>query len=234
LRLLLRVIPLCVTLPTIVADPIIVITAVPWWHVVIEATVAVGTIGAALVALFGEAFRAKFFPPRLTIQLADVLGEAARVSIPSPGGGAPSVGDARFYHLRVRNTRPWSPARDVRVVVLRVEEPGPDGRLQIRWTGDIPLGWRHGNVLPFLRVVGPDTYADLCSVVRGKWLQLLMLIVPSVLELPKSEATNMVVSVQAQATETTSNILRVRISWDGGFDTGAQEMRRHTTVEEVD
>lgn len=57
-----------------------------------------------------------------------------------------------------------------------------------------------------------------------------MLIVPSILEMPIPQATDIIVSVPAQATEANSNILRVRISWNGGFDTGAREMQRHMTV----
>jgi hypothetical protein len=33
-----------------------------WWNWWLHLAVAVGTIGAVLVALFGQAFRAKFFP----------------------------------------------------------------------------------------------------------------------------------------------------------------------------
>jgi hypothetical protein len=39
--------------------------------------VAAGTIGATLVALFGQAFRDKFFPPKLTLRLVSSVGEKA-------------------------------------------------------------------------------------------------------------------------------------------------------------
>jgi len=206
-----------------------------WMNWAVQFAVAVGTVGAVFVALFGEAFRAKFFPPHLSLRLADALGEGTRVSIfPPPGVTTqPRPEDARYYHLLVTNSRRWSPATETRVVLLQVEQPGPDGILQIRWRGDIPLGWRHGGILPPYRTVGPDAFADLCSVIKGKWLQIHTLIAPNNLETIHRQAVTLVVSIQAQAAEANSNILRIRIAWDGGFDTGTQEMRRHITVEEM-
>jgi hypothetical protein len=89
----------------------------------VDVAIALGTIGAVLVALFGQAFRAKFFPPKLSLQLTDRNGEATRKSI----GEGPLTQPARYYHIQVSNARRWSPARDVRIVLLQVEEPGPDG-----------------------------------------------------------------------------------------------------------
>jgi len=205
----------------------------PWWRVALDVAIALGTVGAVLVALFGQAFRAKFFPPKLTLTLADELGEAIPVALipPEVSGQQPRQEAARYFHLRVTNGRRWSPATGTHVVLLQVEEPGPDGKLQIRWTGDIPLAWRHNTVFPPYRAIGPHAFADLCSVVKGKWLQLHTVLIPFNLETIRRNATALVASVQARATEGDSNVLRVRIFWDGGWADGAQEMRRHLKVE---
>ena len=201
---------------------------------VLDTAIAVGTLSAVLVALFGQAFRAKFFPPKLSVSLADTLGEATMLMIPPPSGSNESgrTTEARYYHLRVTNSRRWSPATDTRVVLLQVEEPGPDGTLQVRWTGDIPLSWRHNTIFPPYRVVGPDAYADLCSVVNGNWIQLHTLVQPFSLRTVRQEPTTMVVSVQALSTQANSKALRLRISWDGKFEKGAQEMQNHLTIKE--
>ena len=201
---------------------------------ILDIAIAAGTIGAVIVALFGQAFRAKFFPPKLTISLADESGESTILSIPPAQGSneATRIAEARFYHLRVTNTRRWSPATDTRIVLLQSEEPGPDGRLQVRWTGDIPLAWRHNSVFPPFRVVGPDAYADLCSVVNGSWMQLHTLAKPVTLNTIRSEASTIVLSLQAQSTQASSAPLRLRISWDGLFEKGAQEMQKHLTIKE--
>ena len=209
--------------------------ATPAWRIVLDVAAALGTVSAVLVALFGQAFRAKFFPPKLSLSLADVLGEGTHVMLVPPPGvqSEPRSEEARYYHLQVANSRRWSPATEARVVLLQVEEPGPDGRLQIRWNGDIPLGWRHNTVFPPFRTVGPDAFADLCSVVREKWLQLHTLLTPFNLETTRRQAATLVVSVQVHAAEANSNVVRIKIAWDGRFAEGAQEMRRHLTVEEI-
>ena len=209
-------------------DPIALV--VPWWRIVLDVTAVVGTFAAVSVALFGQAFRSKFFPPRLTLSLAHELGEKTEVRFDPPNAAA-HVEDGRYYHLRVENRRRWSPATDARVVLLQLEEPGPDGRWQVRWTGDIPMQWRHGDVLPPARVIGPVAFADLCSVVVTEGFRLHTLISPYVLHTVRPTATKLALTVQAHSAESNSDPLRIEIAWDGGFHTGAQEMRQHLTVE---
>jgi hypothetical protein len=202
------------------------------FQIILETAIAVGTIGAVIVALFGQAFRSKFFPPKVSVSLSNEDGELTKLQIALPGDSSDSlrIKDARFYHLRVSNARRWSPATDTRVVLIRLEEPGPDGRLQVRWTGDIPLAWRHKEVFPIYRTVGPDAYVDLCCVVDGEYFQLQTLIPPYALNPVRREPTTMVVSLQAQSTQANSAPLRLRICWDGKFDKGTEEMRSHLTI----
>ena len=198
--------------------------------------VAFGTIAVALVALFGQAFRSKFFPPRLTLRLAKPEGEKARVRLTWFEQGEPKERweDARYYHLRVSNERRWSPATNAQVFLIRMEEPGPDGELQITWTGDVPMRWRHQEVFPPARTIGPSADSDLCCVVKGKWLELLPLVAPYNLESKRRQKSLVVLSLQARANEGDSAILRVQASWDGDWEYGAEEMKRHMIVKVVD
>ena len=140
-----------------------------WWKWWPQVAVAVGTIGAVLVALFGQAFRAKFFPPKLSLRLENTSGEAIQES----------AWKARYYHLRVSNSRRWSPAHEVRVVLLREEEPGPNEELQVTWSGNVPLIWKNQPVHPLLRTIGPSAWADLCSVKESKILRIHPMIRPN-------------------------------------------------------
>ncbi len=197
-----------------------------WWNLSVNVAVAIGTIGAVLVALFGQAFRGKFFPPRLSLRLTDGNGEATRVTI---DGGRTE--QARFYHLVVSNTRRWSPAHEVRIVLLQVEEPGPTGALQVTWEGDIPFGWRHNVLFPVTRTIGADAFADLCSVGQGGWLRLQLLLAPFNLEIERRRASTLVLTLQARSAEVDSPIVRIRVAWDGQWEGGEVEMRRHMLVE---
>lgn len=206
-----------------------------WWNWWVAVAAAFGTITTVVVALFGQAFRTKFFPPRLALQLLSPEGERTQVRLEWYEHGVSGVAqsrmeDARYYHLRVSNKRRWSPANNVQVFLVRVEEPGPDGDLQLKWIGDVPMRWRHQEVFPPVRPIGPAADCDLCCVVKGKWLELLPLIAPFNLEVKRRERCVVVLSLQARGNESDSSIVRVQISWDGGWEDGAQEMKHHLTV----
>lgn len=198
----------------------------------VSVAVAVGTIGAALVALFGQAFRAKFFPPLLSLTLVSVEGEKTPIRLTWSENGQPKtrVEDGRYYHLRVSNGRRWSPANQVQIFLLRLEEPGPDGEFRSTWVGEVPLRWRNQETVPLLRTIGPSADCDLCGVVKDKWLELLTLIAPFNLDVKRREGSSIVLSVQARGNEADSKILRVQISWDGKWEDGALEMKSHLTI----
>ena len=207
-----------------------------WWNWWVSIAVALGTISAVLVALFGQAFRAKFFPPRLVLQIARPKGEKIKVQLTWFEKGEPKEcwEDARYYHIRVKNTRRWSPANQVQIFLTRVEEPGPDRKFQVTWLGDVPIRWRHQEVFPPSRTIGPAADCDLCSVVKGKSLQIYPLVAPYNLNVKRREKSIFVVSLQARSNEGDSSTVRVQISWDGKWEDGAEEMKSHLIVTKLD
>ena len=155
-----------------------------WWNWGVNAAVAIGTIAAALVALFGQIFRSKFWPPQLSLRLISLDGVKTPVVVTWAEDNEirQRSEEARYYHLRVANSRRWSPANHVQVILLQVEEPGPTDTLQVTWTGAMPLRWQHQELFPASRTIGAPADVDLCSVVKNKWLQLHLLIKPFNLE----------------------------------------------------
>ncbi len=203
-----------------------------WW---VQLAVAIATVSAVLVALFGQGFRAKFFPPQLSLALANSDGEKTRVQLRWIENDIENerMEDSRYYRIRVTNARRWSPANQVQVVLLQVEEPAADGQFTSSWVGDLPLIWKHQPVFPVLRTIGPDSDVDLCSVVKDKWLQLHPLIPPFDLEVRRRDSARMILSLQARANESDSQVIRVEISWDGKWHDGTQEMKTHLIVKVV-
>src|SRR5262245_38395665 len=149
-----------------------------WWNWWINAAVAFGTISAVIVALFGQAFRDKFFPPRLTLRLVTADGE---LTIARAAGATETR--VRYYHLRVANSRSWSPATEVQVFLLQVEEPGPSGEFRPIWIGDVPFGWRHQVISPLARTIGSEFDIDLCSVTETGIVQFYVLLTPNNIDL---------------------------------------------------
>jgi hypothetical protein len=200
-----------------------------WLNWAVNALTAVATVGAVVVALFFDRMRARFFPPLLNLQLINPKGVRTTVRLTSPDGSQRDEA-GRYYHLRASNGRRWSQASHVQVFLVRVEEPGPDGVLNVTWSGDIPIKWRHQEIFPPARDIGPAADCDLCSVVNGKWVQLHPLIQPFNLNTTKREACLFVVTLQARSTEADSPLIRIQIAWDGAWEDGESEMQRHLTL----
>jgi hypothetical protein len=198
----------------------------------VNAAVAFGTVTAASVALFGQAFRLKYFPPKLSLRLVNPGGERTQIKLSwfENGETKSRLEEGRYYHLRVSNERRWSPANEVQVFLLRTEEPGPDGELRTTWIGDVPMRWRSQESVPVARTIGPSADADLCCIVKGKSLELLPLITPYSLTAKWSGNARIVLSLQVRASEADSDIIRVEVSWNGAWEDGTQEMMRHLVV----
>lgn len=199
-----------------------------WW---VSLVVAIGTLAAVVVALFGEWFRAKMFAPRLRLALASPRGDATPVTLMAPSGES-RIEQARYYRVRVSNQVRWPKATQARVQLIRLEEPGPDGQLLLKWTGQIPLEWTHQQIVPFERTIGPDASCDLCSVVKGKWLKLHPLIMPANLAdlALRRSAADITVNLQVTSSEADSGIYRFRMAWDGQWNDGETEMAQHLVV----
>jgi hypothetical protein len=206
-----------------------------WWNWWVNFGVAGGTVAAVLVALFGEWFRARLFSPKLTIELDKPLGVPTPIQITSPTGES-RMEAGRFYHVRVSNPARWPAATQVQVNLMKIEEPGPDGEWQMTWGGEVPLRWSLQEIRPLTRVVGPPAVCDLCSVVKGKWVELHPLIAPHNLTdlARRREKVQMIVTLQAQAAEANSDAIRIKISWDGEWKDGEAEMAKHLIIRAVD
>lgn len=210
-----------------------------WWNWGVTATGAICTFLAVLAALFGDWIRNKLFRPKLTLTLRDHIGERTPMTLiwSSEGQQKEEEGQARFYHVQVSNSKRWPPASNVQVFLIKVEEPGPDGTLQITWSGEAPIRWRHHEIYPPAKIVGPQTDCDLCSVVKNTenycWLDLHPLIIPRNLESRKRQATNITISLQARSNEADSVISRFKIAWDGKWEEGDAEMAKHLVLTSV-
>jgi len=203
-----------------------------WMNWSVNAIVAFGTVGAVIVALFGSGIQARLFPPKLLLTIDNPLGDATPVMVRGPQGSSRPE-QARFYRLRVSNPKRWPKATQVRVQLLRIEEPGPDGTWQLRWAGQVPLRWTHQEIVPLEQTIGPSATCDLCSVVRDKWVELHSLILPTNLTAQYRGDAHVTITVQATSSEADSNICRIRISWDGQWRDGEAEMAQHLVLTEL-
>ncbi len=200
----------------------------PWLSLVVNILVATGTLGAVVVALFGNWIQLRFFPPKLTIGLLDPDGE--KVDVTTSTGQ--KVDEARYYHLLVSNSRRWFTARNVDVRLLQIEEPAPGGGWRTIWQATAPISCRNQAFNPMKHDIGSDMDFDICSVRKSGRVQIHPILVPNNLPTVWTPPCDLILSFQARSTEIDTRIIRVRISWDGVWHDGTKEMKDHFKIRE--
>lgn len=197
-----------------------------WIQTCVQVAGVVATLLLGVLAIWGESLRARFTGPRLTVRLFKSEGELITIATGSP---------ARYYHLRVVNTRPSALATNVRVVLTKVARPAADG--QMRWeplTGPVPFRWQHAEMLPENITIGPPLNADLGFLVQSSTAFPLSLpLAPNNLNALVRKGETLGVEVQALSDQTMSKPLRVSISWDGNWSDDSIQMTKHLVVTEM-
>jgi len=193
---------------------------------ILQVFIAVGTVGAVIVALFKDYLKPR---PKLSMGISNPKGYIANRQSNSDTNREP----ARYYHLRVENHRRWASATSVQVYLTHIQKMGSDSKYKTVWLGELPMRWRYQETHPIQRVIGPVIECDLCSVVRGKFVQLLPLIYPDEFQHQWEPKVELVLTLQARSVEKDSSELYVGVSWDGEWEDGEVEMSRHMIVEKV-
>ncbi len=197
--------------------------AMPIW--ITEAGV-VGTWGAVVVALFGERIRVLLFKPALQIRLLSNRGEFVHQTI-VPNNQITQQLEARYYHIQLTNRRRTTKASDAQVIITSIEAVGSNGRPQVVYTGMLPLQWRHGELHPRTRTVGPPADADLLFARQDGIVSFLPMLFPNNFPGQYQAATHLWVTLQARSTEGDSAPLRLEIDWDGQWDRDEAQMATH-------
>ena len=194
-----------------------------------------GTWVIAISAIWGERIRAALFKPRLRIDLVSASGEVTDQTLtwvdPKTGELATRTRRARYYHLRVSNPPRFPIAHSTQLVIVAIEVPGPDGTPQLVYQGPMPLPWRHSNMYPTIREVGPPAVADLLAVNADGELGLTPLIIVNNFPQKQTGPSRMWVTVVAESTERDSAPVRIAISWNGKWDPGEAEMQKNLKIE---
>jgi hypothetical protein len=199
-----------------------------YWAV--QIAIAIGTVGAVIVALFGNWLRAWLLPHKLEIKVVDPRGHKIEATIRAPSGNERPE-DSRWYHVRVENpNRRWLPVTQVQLFLLQVEELDAAGQFTTTWMGEVPLQWRYQELNPIHRTMGFPADCDLLSVVKNKWVELRPLYAPKDLPHRWRQECKFAVTVHARGVEVDSNRLRVEVHWNGEWSDDAEEMSKKLIV----
>ena len=187
------------------------------------------------MSVFGDSIRYKLgYRPKLVLKLGDRPQGTLDNDTNNPQ--APPSEWTRYYHLRLTNEKERYPATNVRVVILRVMKPTTSGQLvDVHLHGPLQLNWQLAQVHPLYETVGPEIICDLGYVRRGKYFTLSPIVAVSPFQgTLDSGGGQMVVIVQAIADNAKSNLLKIKITWNGQWSEVDQVMRENLRVEPVD
>jgi len=140
-------------------------------------------------------------------------------------------GPARYYHLRVTNRAAYPEAREVEVLLTRLDLRGPDGQPQPSYAGPLPLRWQHQEHYPKNRTIGRATVAvaDLLFVQPGV-LSLTPNITPLNFPSKMHGEQHFWMTVVARGLNGESKARPIRIDWDGQWHQGDTEMASHLII----
>src|SRR5262245_8990351 len=139
-----------------------------WWNWPIQLLIAIGTIGAVVVALFGQWIKAYFLPPRLHLAMPKPLGELCPAKLTRPDGTFYDT-DSRWYHVEVENSRRRiAPATGVQVFLQRIDEYDPGiGQYGTAWIGsEVTIRLKSQQLKPITRTIGRPDGCDLFSIIK--------------------------------------------------------------------
>ena len=192
---------------------------------------AVGTVGAVVVALFGDWIRSCFFPPSLEIILLDPQGEGP-VPFQDPNGTVSSK--VRWYHLQVRNPRRWLRLTEIDVRILRLEEWGADGGIGwvTKWKGEAPIRCRNQDHFPTRHTVGSPVDFDICRIHDNGNLFLRPIIQSAGLQIKWHGSFSLKLTFQAKSAEVDSRPIALKIQWNGQWHEGVTEMQDYFKIQE--
>lgn len=211
-----------------------------WWNWWVQAAVAVGTIGAVFVAIFGKPIRSKCFQPRLEVALKNEVGERTPRTIGRLPDGQWRFEESPYYHLRVSNERgDWAPAKEVEVILVGIEDV--DGRLI--WEGEVPMRWRNQEFVAHTRRIGPDGDCDLCCVGAESGFSLLVRLPLTSLTTTATSGVNtqnvkegftIVARLQVRCSNQVRPVtFRFRLAWSGRWARADDEMRQNMVITQL-
>jgi hypothetical protein len=119
-----------------------------WWNWAVSLLSAFGTIGAVVVALFGDRLRPS---PRLHLARSTAASEGKKVdtTLTERQGDQPRQTQSRWYHVRVENQRRlYRTANEVRVYMLELQERNEAGAWETKWAGELPIKWQDEHTKP--------------------------------------------------------------------------------------
>lgn len=196
---------------------------------------AIGTVVVAVLAIWGDWFRARFAPAKLVIEPHNLQGDLTTFSNP-PGITLPGSRRVYFYHLKVVNHRRWVNPRNCRVLLKAISKRGPDGEYHpLAMSVPLQFVWSPSEVTPPVITIEDEHVFDFGSIseVGTKFVPSLYSTSNNFLGfVEKNESIRY--SLQIVSDGFISDGYQVfEVSWDGNWDGDKEKMQQHLRIKEI-
>ncbi|MGH7248434.1 MAG: hypothetical protein ACREH9_10045 [Pseudomonadota bacterium] len=133
--------------------------------------------------------------------------------------------------MQVTNSASRPEAREVEVLLVRLDGKGPDGKPQRIFEGSLLLQWQHQQLYPKSRTVGRATVAEAELLIACEdRLRLAPMLTRFNFPAAMRGETHIWVTVVARGLNGERQPMRIKIDWDGKWDRGSAEMATHLIV----
>lgn len=135
-------------------------TAYEITSVIINALIAIGTIAVAVLAIWGESIKARFFGPKLSLIPYNLRGSVVPIT-----HGPRSI----FYDLEVVNKRSTVVATNCRVLLKKLWRRVPNGEFQeVHLAVPLTFVWAPAEITPPYIRIKKDHVLDFGLVIEGQ------------------------------------------------------------------
>jgi hypothetical protein len=129
-------------------------------NIIINCLIALGTIAVAVLAIWGDWIRAKYFGPKLSLVPHNLRGSVVPFT-----NGPRSI----FYHLEVVNKRSTVVATNCRVLLKKVWRRVPNGQFQeVLLSVPLTFVWAPAEITPPYINIIKDHVLDFGLIIEGQ------------------------------------------------------------------
>lgn len=194
----------------------------------IQLLTAIGTIAVAVIAIWGDWLQMKLTPPRLKIIALNTRGE-----LTSFGNGSRVI----FYHLKVVNSRPWTIAKNCKVLLKAISKELPSGQFQNQPLNTNPsFIWTPAEITPQAINLAKEQAFDFGFLQEnGQEFRPVLNITPNNFQGFVRANQKIRFSLQAYADNYFSEKYQVfEVAWNGNWSDNMDTMAQNLTIREIE
>ena len=197
------------------------------WNLVIQFFIAIGTISVAIIAIWGDWIKTKLTPPKLKIVTQNTRGELTKF-----GTGTRVI----YYHLKVINSRPWSIAKNCKVLLKAISKELPSGELQNQPLNTNPSYiWTPAEITPQAINLAKEQAFDFGFLAEGGTeFRSVLNIIPNNFQGFVQSGQKIRFSLQPYADNYITETYQVfEVAWNGKWSDNMDIMSQNLTIREI-